>query len=132
MKNIFIAIITLIVLVGCSRTQALVNYEQRLVPDDLTIEQVRKSIHRAVVSHTSWRIKSKADGVINAEVMVRDHTAEVEIRYNQEFYSVNYVNSTNLKYGVNKKKQTVIHKNYNRWINNLVNRIEVELNTVNI
>lgn len=132
MKNIFICLISLLLIVSCSRTQPLHNIQHSAIPSDLTIEQVQKAISKAVIVHPSWKIKSNEKGMMVAEVIVRTHTAEIEIAYNEEAYSITYINSTNLKYEIDKKQQINIHKSYNRWVHNLENRIEAELNTINL
>lgn len=53
-------------------------------------------------------------GLIRAELYVRSHHAVVEIPYSDKFYSILYVESENLKYDDGE-----IHRNYNRWVNNL-------------
>jgi hypothetical protein len=48
--------------------------------------------------------------------------AEVRVNYTATSYSITYANSQNLRASGGK-----IHKNYNRWVNNLDKDIQVNL-----
>ena len=52
--------------------------------------------------------------MIRATLNLRTHVAVTEITYNEQVFSILYVDSTNLQYD-----GTSIHKNYNGWIQNL-------------
>ena len=60
-------------------------------------------------------------GVIRATLHLRTHVAVTEITYNEQVFSIIYVDSTNLDYD-----GTSIHKNYNGWIQNLERAISVQ------
>jgi len=112
MKRILITLCTIIILSACS-AKPVYNVENSYVPDGITQKQVEKSIVKALIQK-GWKVKSKTDGKIIADINVRDkHTAVIEITYTDKKYSINYVDSTNLKYDVRKN---TIHKNYNNWI----------------
>ena len=50
---------------------------------------------------------------MNGTLILRTHTAEIEIPYSAGGYSIAYKSSVNLQEGGN------IHRNYNGWIQNL-------------
>ncbi|NCD34854.1 MAG: hypothetical protein EOL87_15740 [Spartobacteria bacterium] len=83
--------------------------------DGLSMTQVEKAIVMAG-SSLGWTMRPAAPGVIDAELALRDHVAKVAINYSQSAYSINYADSTNLKYC---SKNNTIHSNYNGWIQNL-------------
>lgn len=89
---------------------------------------VEKSIIRAGAG-MGWVMKKVRDGEIQGTLTLRTHTAIVSIRYNQDEYSINYVDSMNLEYN---SAANTIHKNYNGWIQNLNKSIQVQLSLLGI
>jgi hypothetical protein len=110
-KKIILVVLSMLTLAACKSTP-IYNIDNSNVPSGLTINQVEKNIVKALVLK-GWQVKSKNNGVILAEIMVRTHTAKIEIAFNANQYSINYVDSTNLKYNA---QNNTIHKNYNNWI----------------
>lgn len=111
-------------LVGCSRLALVENYEQQSVPTGLTQQQVGKAITESALNR-EWIVESNKDGVMNLKINVRTHMAAIKITYNNNFYSINYVDSYNLKYNGN-----VIHRNYNKWITILNRDIQQKLSAL--
>lgn len=127
MKHIIIMIIVVFTLTSCARTQPIYNVEEQAIVASVSSEQVEESII-AALTHKGWKIIEQSPGKINAFIDVRGkHNAEIQIAYTTSNFSINYVNSGNLKYGTNRKKQTVIHRNYNKWITLLNNEIRMNL-----
>lgn len=129
MKNFFklgaVAIFAMVVLTGCN-TLAIQNIENTPVISEkkVTDNQIKKAIKTAG-EKIGWRFKDVAPGKMIGMINVRNkHTASVDIIYNEKEYSINYRNSTNLKYDAMKK---TIHKAYNSWVVNLKNAIDFEL-----
>ncbi|MDR1615337.1 MAG: hypothetical protein LBS26_07225 [Campylobacteraceae bacterium] len=114
---------------GCSATQQpLYNVQSASVQSfdgkKLTQAQVEKAILQAG-SQRGWQMKKVKNGVISATLYARQHMALVEIKYSASSYNITYKNSENLNYdGAN------IHKNYNSWIRNLDNSIQINLNSL--
>lgn len=100
------------------------NYEQQSVPTGLTQQQVGKAITESALNR-EWIVESNKDGVMNLKINVRTHMAAIKITYNNNFYSINYVDSYNLKYNGN-----VIHRNYNKWITILNRDIQQKLSAL--
>lgn len=84
---------------------------------------VTKAIQRAGIG-LGWQMKEETPGHIVGILNVRRHMAAVDITYTLDDYSINYKNSSNLKYdsGTN-----TIHRNYNGWIQRLTNAINAQL-----
>ena len=69
-----------------------------------------------------WIISPASPGVMNGQLSERGHTADIRITYTANSYRIDYVSSTNLKAGSGQ-----IHRNYNRWIQNLNQGIQTRL-----
>jgi hypothetical protein len=113
---------------GCSATQQpLYNVQNSPVQTfdgkKLTTAQVEKAILQAGVQR-NWRMQKVKDGLITGTLALRTHVAVVDIKYSATAYSITYKNSTDLDYD-----GTNIHKNYNSWIRNLDNSIQLYLST---
>ncbi|MDR2636009.1 MAG: hypothetical protein LBC08_04170 [Campylobacteraceae bacterium] len=130
-KKLFLASLIIIgglFYAGCSTIQQpLYNVEgapaQSYDGKKLSQAQVEKAILQAG-SQRGWLMKKVKDGVISGTLNARQHGATIEIKYSASSYSIVYKNSQNLNYdGVS------IHKNYNSWIRNLDNSIQLYLNS---
>jgi len=87
----------------------------------LTAEEVRGAIVRAGAG-LGWIMKDAGPGTINGTLILRTHTAEVQIPYSPANYSIVYKSSINLQESGGK-----IHRNYNGWIQNLNRGINAQL-----
>jgi uncharacterized lipoprotein YajG len=87
----------------------------------LTEVEVRSAIVRAGTG-LGWIVKDAGPGKLNATLILRTHTAEVEIPYSTSSYSITYKSSVNLQEANGK-----IHRNYNGWIQNLNRGINAQL-----
>jgi len=72
-----------------------------------------------------WIMKEKEPGHILATLHLRSHTAVVDIYFDRTKYSITYKDSTDLNYD-----GTNIHSNYNGWIQNLSNAIDVQVSNL--
>lgn len=107
------AFLLTLLLVGCGRVQPVMNVEDTPVRYNLQSKQVKMAIMQAATNR-GWIVEEVNDQELNAKINVRSHYAEVKIPYSAKFYSITYLNSDNLKAEGGK-----IHRNYNRWVNNL-------------
>lgn len=116
-----IIVASLLLFVAGCKTIPIPNYNnQPLASYDTkksTMLNVEKSIIRAAVS-LGWKTKKRAEGEIEATLNIRKHNLVVLITHDTETVSVNYVNSTNLKYNGSK-----IHRQYANWVTNLLRSI---------
>jgi hypothetical protein len=84
------------------------------VPDTAKIEDIAKAIKSALITR-EWTVQREGNGVIEAKLLVRSHTADIRIPFNKNSINIQYISSTNLLYD---EKQGIkyIHSNYNKWI----------------
>ena len=107
-------------LAGCART-APVDQVHSIVSAGHTADQVKTAILKAGQKR-DWIMTETGPGMIKGRLQSRDHSVQVSIPYTATSYSINYENSLNLKAADGK-----IHKNYNRWVNNLDHDIQLNL-----
>ncbi|MFA0086015.1 hypothetical protein [Vibrio sp. 10N.261.51.F12] len=119
-----IAFFMTLVLVGCGRVQPILNFENEPVTTELTAAQVKAVITEAATNR-GWVVTEPKEGVLNANILVRGHEAEIEMPYTAKYYSITYVSSNNLK-----ASNGEIHRNYNRWTNNLNTDIKKKLTAI--
>ena len=114
-----------ILVAGCAPMAPIQNVENVSVATStnrpLTPVEVRAAIVRAGAG-LGWIMKDAGPGKLHGTLMLRTHTAEVEIPYSTGSYSITYKSSTNLQEGNGK-----IHRNYNGWIQNLNRGINAQL-----
>jgi hypothetical protein len=88
------------------------------------LDEVGKAIQRAGAALT-WQMRQTKPGHILGTLVVRTHTAVVDVNYSVKSYSIVYKDSTDLKYdGQN------IHPQYNTWIQNLDRGIRAQLSAL--
>lgn len=114
-----------ILLVGCAPApvQNVDNSPVNASNANYDLSDVTKAIQRAGTG-LGWQMKEQTPGHIVGTLHLRTHMAVVDITYTLDDYSINYKNSTNLKYDA---ANNTIHKNYNGWIQNLTNAINAQL-----
>ena len=89
-----------------------------------SLDEVGKTIQSAGVA-LGWQMRLTKPGHILGTLILRTHTAVVDVNYSVKSYSIAYKDSTDLKYdGQN------IHPQYNTWIQNLDKRIRAQLSTL--
>ena len=117
--------VLLFALTGCGTTKILNIPSTPIVTDgQVSSDAVYKAIKMAGVTK-GWTVTKISDGVAHAILNIRKHQSVVEIRYNTNSYSIKYLSSRNLKSdGVN------IHSNYNGWVRNLKQAIDVQLSGI--
>ncbi len=125
MKKI-VQLITLgLILTSCGTSKPLKDHTNNLVPGNLSLAQVERSILKAGVTR-GWimtKEKNKKDTIL-ASLTVRTHSAQVLIPYSTTAYSLLYKTSSNLNYNLQKNS---IHRSYLRWLLNLKQEIDREL-----
>jgi hypothetical protein len=100
------------------------------VPAAAKMEDIAKAIKSALIER-EWTIQRVENGVIEAKLFVRSHTADIRIPFDKDYVHIQYVSSTNLLYD---EKQGVkqIHRNYNKWIKLLERDITNRLASLNV
>jgi hypothetical protein len=122
-----LAIVSTLALSACT-SNPLMNLNDRPIPSRYdgqpqTMDSVTKSIIAGCMEK-GWACQQTAPGVIDASITVRKHRAMAEINFNVRRYSIVYKDSYLLDYN---SRRNTIHRNYNRWINNLDHAIHTQL-----
>jgi len=97
------------------------------VPAGLSEQAVAKAITLGVAQR-GWIVSKQEPGYMEATLNIRTHMAKVSITYDVKSIQIKYLDSTNLDYEVEKDGRH-IHRNYLKWINNIVHDISVQLLT---
>ncbi len=121
-----IALLGLFVLTGC-RTAAVYNVNNSAIEAKASSTKVYDAIKNAGLSK-GWIITQAKPGLAIGTLNIRRHKAVVEIPYTSKSFSIKYKNSMNLNYDASKN---IIHNNYNGWVQNLENAINLELSKYN-
>ncbi|MDR9499681.1 MAG: hypothetical protein RI556_10940 [Hydrogenovibrio sp.] len=125
-KSLFVSflVMTGLALSACRGAQVQ-NMESQPVPAQVSsAEEVKGAIKRAGVG-LGWIMTEQGEDTLQGTLNLRSHQAVVNIPYSAKEYSIVYHSSVELDYDPEKK---TIHSNYNGWIQNLNNRIQVQLN----
>ena len=115
--------------VHAARAAPIQNYENLPAASTsgkpLTADQVKKAIISGAATR-QWVASLQPGNIVRLTYTARDHSAVVDVAYSENSYSIRYADSTNLNYSQDGGK-AVIHPNYNKWINNLRQAIDVAL-----
>ena len=90
--------------------------------------KAREDIGKAIVaagSELGWSIRLQEPGTARGVIRVRNHEAAVDITYTKKNLQINYASSDNLLHSGNG-----IHRNYNRWVNNLRMHIQQRVSRI--
>ena len=116
---------TVAALSACNTLAPIQNVENVSVATStnrpLTPVEVRAAIVRAGAG-LGWIMKDASPGAINGTLLLRTHTAEMQIPYSATSYGIVYKSSVNLQEVGGK-----IHRNYNGWVQNLNRGINAQL-----
>lgn len=122
-KTIFMLAVVAALLTGCARTAPIHNVNQTLT-QRYTDNQMKLAIIEAGINR-KWVMTPVSPGVINGRLAQRDFVANIRITYTSQNYRIDYVSSDNLK-----AEGGEIHNNYNRWIANLDQDIQLRLSAL--
>ena len=123
----FVILVVCVFLAGCAgRVVTLETPNSISVPQGLDQEEIQEAIRDSMAS-LGWTTVDQDSQTINAELRLRDHLAQSDIHFDEERISIEYVASENLLY-TERSGEERIHRNYNHWVENLLNEIRVRLN----
>lgn len=95
----------------------------------LPLEQVKTAVLMGL-QDKGWNIEEWTDGGVTAKIVVRGkHTVVISIAYSTDHFSLYYRDSDNMMYKEKEDGTKVIHKNYNRWAEQLAIAIRNRLIT---
>ncbi|MBR1923670.1 MAG: hypothetical protein IJ839_00105 [Ruminobacter sp.] len=106
---------------GCSTSHDMMTPSSN-ISGNYTSEEVKKAIISASVNR-EWIPEVIEEGVIE-DTLIKPGccSATIRVHYTNTGYTINYVNSRGLG-----ERGGKIHRNYNRWVNNLDKDIQKEL-----
>lgn len=107
---------------ACTATAPLNEYSGA-IPDGITATEFKQAV-RDAGNKRDWIIKDVGNNAMEATYVARGHSIQVKITYDKDSYDITYLSSTGMKYN---QTDGTIHRNYNRWVNNLRHDIEVGL-----
>lgn len=111
-----VTLITLALLVtaGCT-SKPILNTQHNLPADTQVSEEKMKTVIVNALQKREWTVQRLSPQLVQAEINVRNqYYAAIDIRYTRNSYAITYRDSRDLGY-----KDGKIHRNYNRWVNNL-------------
>ncbi|CRM97045.1 hypothetical protein [Pseudomonas sp. 22 E 5] len=111
-----VTLITLALLVtaGCT-SKPILNTQHNLPADAQVSEEKMKAVIVNALQKREWTVQRLSPQLVQAEINVRNqYYAAIDIRYTRNSYAITYRDSRALGY-----KDGKIHRNYNRWVNNL-------------
>ena len=97
------------------------------VPAGLSEQAVARAITMGVAQR-GWIVGKREPGYMEATLNIRAHMARVGITYDVKTIQIRYLDSSNLDYEA-KGDGRHIHRNYLKWINNMVHDISMQLLT---
>jgi len=123
-----VAVLVMAVAFGGCTSAPIMNVDNTAVASasgkPLTQDEVRGAIVRAGAA-LGWQMKDEGPNKLIGTLMLRSHTAVVEIPYSAANFSIKYRSSVNLdESGGN------IHRNYNGWIQNLDRGINAQISAL--
>lgn len=114
--------LALLTTAGCTNKPVL-NPQHDLPANPQVNEEKMKQTIVAALNKREWVVQRLSPQLVQAEINVRNKFhAEIDIRYTATSYAITYRDSRDLGY-----KDGKIHRNYNRWVNNLDNDIKAGL-----
>ena len=115
-----VTLITLALLTtaGCT-SKPVLNTQHDLPANAQVSEEKMKTVIVNALQKREWNVQRLSPQLVQAEITVRNqYYAAIDIRYTRNSYAITYRDSRELGY-----KDGKIHRNYNRWVNNLDNDI---------
>ena len=109
-------LITLALLSTAACTSKPVLNTQHDLPANAQVSEEKiKQVIVAALQKREWSVQRLSPQLVQAEITVRNQFyAAIDIRYTRNSYAITYRDSRELGY-----KDGKIHRNYNRWVNNL-------------
>ncbi len=111
-----VTLITLALLTtaGCT-SKPILNTQHDLPANAQVSEEKMKTVIVNALQKREWNVQRLSPQLVQAEITVRNqYYAAIDIRYTRNSYAITYRDSRELGY-----KDGKIHRNYNRWVNNL-------------
>ncbi|WLH79787.1 hypothetical protein PSH81_02120 [Pseudomonas sp. FP2335] len=106
--------LALLTTAGCT-SKPVLNTQHELPANAQVGEEKIKQVILSALQKRDWTVQRLSPQLVQAEITVRNqYYAAIDIRYTRNSYAITYRDSRSLGY-----KDGKIHRNYNRWVNNL-------------
>ncbi|WP_226455545.1 hypothetical protein [Pseudomonas sp. AF03-9] len=106
--------LALLTTAGCT-SKPVLNTQHELPANAQVGEEKIKQVILSALQKRDWTVQRLSPQLVQAEITVRNqYYAAIDIRYTRNSYAITYRDSRALGY-----KDGKIHRNYNRWVNNL-------------
>jgi hypothetical protein len=120
----FLAVVSLLMFGACSQTLPVSS--PSFAVSGKSTSQV-KNVVRNALRKRNWIILKQGSNSITAKHARGKHSAVIRVTYSSKKVDIDLVSSENLKQGVNKSGEKVIHKTYNGWMRRLEYDIQRDL-----
>lgn len=114
MKKYGILIVLALAAAGCRSYPTV--YEVKNQPVALAPGKTMRQAILQAGRGRRWMMHEVRPGLMEARLLVRSHEVTVHIPYTQDTFSIEYVDSNNMKYD---PKTNRIHRKYKQWVRNL-------------
>jgi hypothetical protein len=126
MATLVLVTFTLTATVAEARDAVLIDHESIIVSGAKSAAAVKRAIVLAAATR-EWKTISETADTVRMQLDVRGkHLVVIDVRYDAKSYGIKYVSSLNLRYQ-ERDGGRFIHRNYNRWVDNLIRAISLEL-----
>jgi hypothetical protein len=123
-KNILMVVFLLLTACGALAWEDIYNAKDIAIPQsNVEVKEIEKAIVAAGAKR-GWVMKKVDEGKMKGTLNIRRHVAVIFVTYNKKTFNIEYADSIKLHYD---PKVKTIHKNYNLWVKNLENDIQVFL-----
>ncbi len=114
--------ILVFILTGCG-----VNKVYNVSSKSFNEKPENQTVYNAIIKageYLGWNMKQVDNNTIIGNLLIREHSAKIQISYDKNSYDIKLLEAQNLNYD---KSNNTIHNNYNGWIKNLENQIDSRL-----
>ena len=119
--------LALLTTAGCT-SKPVLNTQHDLPATAQVSEEKMKTVIVNALQKREWTVQRLSPQLVQAEITVRNqYYAAIDIRYTPNSYAITYRDSRELGY-----KDGKIHRNYNRWVNNLDHDIMAGLRSTGV
>ncbi|HUX79852.1 MAG TPA: hypothetical protein VMW10_08945 [Alphaproteobacteria bacterium] len=126
--HVLLAIAITTGLVGCGSRAPVYNVERHAMPAKakaLSTQEIGQRICE-VLSRREWNCNQTTANTLVCHLKRRTHNAIVQIDYNQDYFSIHYIDTNNLRYECG-----TVHAKYNKWIKLMEKDILRSINQAN-
>jgi hypothetical protein len=122
--KILVPAIALLV-VGCRVAPIYeVPQSQLMTSRAVSLSDVERAI-RTAGAGLGWQMAPRGPGNLEGVLILREHRAVVDVKFDTKSFSIKYKDSSNLGYN-----GSTIHPNYNGWVQNLERAIRAQVSTL--